>query len=118
MRDGEVIGLSDKASGMDKGRFHGISKEAGKPGRASVREMFQKVAFLAGQYGSKEVILADVDTGECVTGKSFVDILTDDRITWNILWEVEIISIRNDYGHLSVVYDSGVEQRNGDPDRG
>lgn len=101
---------------MDKGRFHGISKGAEKPGRVSIRGLFQKVAVLSAQYGSSEVILVDVDTGECVTGKSFVDILTDDRITWNILWEVEVISIRNDYGHLSVVYDSGVEQENGDPD--
>ncbi|MBQ7655650.1 MAG: hypothetical protein IJS41_03985 [Clostridia bacterium] len=111
--------IEKKEEGVDKGRFHGISGGGqGSRGRVSVREMFQKVAILSEQYGSKEVILVDVDTGECVTGKSFVDILTDDRITWNILWEVEVISIRNDYGHLSVVYDSGVEQGNGDPDKG
>ena len=103
---------------MDRGRFHGISKGAGKPGRVSIRGMFQKVAALSAEYGSKEIILVDADTGECVTGKSFVDILVDDRITWNILWEVDIISIRNDYGHLSVIYDSGVDQENGDPDEG
>lgn len=101
---------------MDRGRFHGISKGAEKPGRVSICGMFQKVAALETEYNPKEIILVDTDTGECVVGRSFVDILTDERITWNILWEVNIISIRNDYGHLSVIYDSGVEQENGDPD--
>ena len=95
---------------MDKGLFHGIPRGMENPSKISIREMFEKVAVLSAQLKTKEIILVDIDTGECVTGKSFVDILTDDRLTWNILWTVDIISIRNDYDHLSVVFDSGIEQ--------
>lgn len=101
---------------INKGWFHGISDEHKTSGRLTVRRMFEKAAVLSDKYGSKETVLVDIDTGECITGKSFVDILTDDRRTWNIFWEVEIKSIRNDLGHLSIIYDSGIEQENGDPD--
>ena len=105
----------------DTGKFYGMSEkirmDVEKKGRMTLRKAFEKIAALSAQYEPKEIILVDLDTGECVTGTSYVDILTESSKTWNILWEVEIKSIRNDHGHLSVIYDSGIEQENGDPDR-
>lgn len=106
---------------MDTGKFHGVSEkirlDVEKECRMSMRKMFEKIAALSAQHSPEEIILVDLDTGECVTGVSYVDILTS-SMTWNILWKVEVKSIRSDHGHLSVIYDSGIEQENGGLDRG
>ena len=103
--------MDDGCLDADKrGKFHGVEETANIKRTMTTKRMFELVASLQAEYGSKEIVLVDIDTGECVTGKSFVDILLDDRLTWNALWEVEIISVRNDYGHLSIIFDSGIEQ--------
>lgn len=97
-------------NGNEKARFHGIDEPGGIATRKTVREMLEMASMLASTYKSREIILVDLDTGECVAGRSIVRILLADDRTWNACWNVDIVSVRNDHGHISVIYNSGIEQ--------
>lgn len=98
---------------MDKGHFFGLSDEDRTfwEGRAiTIRGLFEGIAVLSQKYHQRNIILVDVGTGRCVDGESFVDILSVNGDEWPLLWIVAIESIRIDFDHISVIYDSEVEQ--------
>ena len=92
-------------SGNEKARFHGIDEPEKIAGRRVFRDMLVIAYSLASDCGAKEIILVDLDTGECLVGRTIVDILTTDR-SWAPWTDVMVVSARNDHGHISIIYNS------------
>ena len=73
-------------SGNEKARFHGIDEPEKIAGRRVFRDMLVIAYSLASDCGAKEIILVDLDTGECLAGRTMVDILTTDGLHGRMLW--------------------------------
>jgi len=61
------------------------------------------------KYNSEEIIVVNLTSQECFTGNTPADFFAKNP-DWNFCWDVEVTSIRNDNGHISVTFNDTVEE--------
>lgn len=83
--------------------------------KMTIRKMLENI--VAKTYGQsvKKFFLVSTD-GEVVTADFAVDLICK-VASWNVLWEVEIISTKRVDNYVTVIFNPDIEQTNGDPDK-
>ena len=83
--------------------------------KMTVRKMLENIVAKSHGLGVKKFYLVATD-GEVVTADFAVDLVCK-VASWNLLWEVEIISAKRVDDYVTVIYNPDIEQTNGDPDK-
>lgn len=83
--------------------------------KMTIRKMLENI--VAKTYGQsvKKFFLVSTD-GKVVTADFAVDLICK-VASWNVLWEVEIISTKRVDDYVTVIFNPDIEQTNGDPDK-
>lgn len=81
----------------------------------TIRKMLENIVVKTAGLDIKKFYLVSTD-GEVITADFAVDLICK-VATWNVLWEVEIVSTTRHDDYVTVIYNSDIEQTNGDPDK-
>ena len=84
----------------------------------TARKMFEMMVVKCRETETYGVKLVDVSDGIVNEAKHPIDLLATMAGEINLLWEVEIIAAKRTSGYMTVVFNSDIEQNNGDPDFG
>lgn len=83
--------------------------------KMTVRKMLENIVVKTAGLDVKKFYLVSTD-GEVVTADFAVDLVCK-VASWNVLWEVEIISAKRVDDYVTVIFNPDIEQTNGDPDK-
>lgn len=84
--------------------------------KMTVRKMLELLTARCHEHKVYNVKMVDIASGEIFEAKRPIDLIYTAARTWNLLWEVEIIAARRAEQYIMIVFDSDIEQENGDPD--
>lgn len=83
--------------------------------KMTIRKMLENIVVNSAGQDIKKFHLVSTD-GEIVTADFAVDLVCK-VASWNVLWEVEVISAKRHDDYVTVIYNPDIEQTNGDPDK-
>lgn len=83
--------------------------------KMTIRKMLEKIVAKTYGLDIRKIYLVSTD-GEVITADFAIDLVCK-VATWNVLWEVEIISAKRVDDYVTVIYNPDIEQTNGDPDK-
>ncbi len=84
--------------------------------KMTVRKMLETLIARCHEHKVYNVKMVDIASGDIFEAKHPIDLIYTAAKTWNWLWVVEIIAARKAEHYMMIVFDSDIEQENGDPD--